>query len=143
RERNDGKVKKHFMELLEGTDTAPETGRLVTLVTVPEPFSEGESDTALKKMKTGKVAGPEGRGLVLRICKLALAQKKLPDDGKFLSLSRYSRGGMGEILEITEVLRDVVNGLRGAKRAQDLIFSIRQLAKRAAMYQKKSLRRLR
>ncbi|KAF2905582.1 hypothetical protein ILUMI_00596 [Ignelater luminosus] len=46
--------REHFIELLEGMNTAPETEPLVTLDTIPEFFSEEKLNIALKKTKIGK-----------------------------------------------------------------------------------------
>ncbi|KAF2882164.1 hypothetical protein ILUMI_24020 [Ignelater luminosus] len=107
RKKSECHIKQIKDKAKKRADTIPETKPLVMLDTVPEPFSEGELDTALKKMKTGKAVGHDhisseivkylglkGRGMMLRIGDLTLAQKKLADDWKVsIVVPIFKKGG--------------------------------------------------
>ncbi|KAF2891259.1 hypothetical protein ILUMI_14913 [Ignelater luminosus] len=107
RKKSECHIKQIKDKAKKRADTIPETKPLVMLDTVPEPFSEGELDTALKKMMTGKIVGHDhissetvkylglkGRGMMLRIGDLTLAQKKLADDWKVsIVVPIFKKGG--------------------------------------------------
>ncbi|KAF2885358.1 hypothetical protein ILUMI_20827 [Ignelater luminosus] len=107
---------------------------------IPESFSE--LDTAIKKTKSGKAAGqdhklpemvmylgPADKGIMLRICNLAHAQKKLQDNWKVFQPDkkeevRKQRADPDYAVIITKTGRRQVGALSSAERGKTVTVEI-------------------